>query len=81
MHIDSDYVGVIHKLEKVSKVVSTSTKLHPVIRDFFALKFKKLSSIQFTKVNEHQDDMTLFNRLSFLEQLNVECNLRAKNNH
>ena len=32
LHIASDWLGVILKLEKESKVVSTSTKLHSMIR-------------------------------------------------
>ena len=55
-----------------------STKPYPMIRKFLALKFKRLSFIQFTKVDVHQDDINKFDQSSFVEKLNTECDLRAK---
>ena len=34
LHIASDCIRVIRKLEKYSKVVSIHTKLHPIIKEF-----------------------------------------------
>ena len=53
LHMSRDYLGVIHKLEKESKVVSISTKLHHVIIDFLSLNLKRLSSLEFTKVDTY----------------------------
>ena len=55
--IASDCLGVTRKLENACKVVSMCTKSHPIIREFLALKLKTLSSIEFTKVCVHQDDI------------------------
>ena len=54
------------------------TKLHPIVRDFLLLKFKRLKSITFVNVDAHQDDVKSFDGLSFLEKLNVQCDARAK---
>ena len=35
-------------------------------------------SLKFVKVEAHQDDINSFEQLSFLEQLNVKCDARAK---
>ena len=42
LHIASDCLGVIRKIEKHSKVVSMSTKLHPMIREFLYFKVKEI---------------------------------------
>ena len=54
------------------------TKLHPIVRDFLLLKSNRLKSINFVKVDTHQDDVKSFDELSFLEQLNVQFNARVK---
>ena len=41
LHVFSDCLGVIRKLEKDSKLVSMSTKLHPIIRGFLSLQLKR----------------------------------------
>ena len=50
-----------------------------MIREFIALKFNKLSFIHSDKADMHKDDTKPFDQLSFLEQLNTDCGLRAKN--
>ena len=44
----------------------------------FLLKFKRLKSITFVNIDAHQDDVKSFEQMSFLEQLNVKCDARAK---
>ena len=78
LHITSDCLGVIIKLEKDFKVVSMSTKLHPIIRKFLSLNLKRLWSLMFTKVDEHQDDIKSLEQSSFLEKINTEFDARAK---
>lgn len=55
-----------------------STKLHPIVREFFSFKSKRLSSLKFVKVHAHQDDIKSFEQVTVLEQLNVKCDARAK---
>ena len=55
-----------------------STKLHPIVHEFILLKYKRLRSLKFVKVEAHQDDIKSFEQMSFLEQLNVKCDARAK---
>ena len=74
----TDCLGVTHKLDKHATVISMTTKLHPIVREFFLLKSKRLKSIAFVKVYSHQDYVKLFEQLSFLEQSNVKCDARAK---
>ena len=76
LHISSDYLGVIRKLEKKSKVASMSNKLYPIIRECLALKLNRLSSHNFTKIDMHKDDIKSFDQLSLLGQLNVKYDLR-----
>ena len=52
-------------------------KLQP-IGEFLALKLKRLNSLNFIKIDSHQDDIKSLNQLTFFEQLNVECDLRTK---
>ena len=54
------------------------TKLHPIVREFLLLKFKILKSVMFVKVEAHQHDVKSFDELSFLDQLNIQCDARAK---
>lgn len=54
-----------------------ATKTHPIVGDFFLLKYKILKLIKFIKVDAHQDDVKAFDELSFLEQSNVKCDARA----
>ena len=74
----TDCLGVTCKLEKQATVVSMLNKLHPIARDFFLLKYKIIKSISFVKVDDHQDDVKSFDKLSFLEKLHVQCDSRAK---
>ena len=78
LHIVSDCLGVVRELEKDSKVANMSTKLHRIIREILALKLKRLRSLMFTKVDAHQGHIKSLDQLSFLEQLNVECDIRTK---
>lgn len=55
-----------------------STKFHPIAQEFLHLKSKRFKSIEFIKVDAHQDDLKSFDNLSFFKQLNVKCNVRAK---
>ena len=55
-----------------------STKLHPIIRELFLLKSKRLNYLKFVKVEVHQDNIKSFEQLSFLKQLNVKCDSREK---
>ena len=58
----------MHQLEKQAKAISIATKLHPIVRDFYLLKSKRLKSISFVKVDAHQDDVKSCDELSFLEK-------------
>lgn len=76
--IASKCLVVIRKLEKETKIVSMNTKLHSIVREFLSIKIDSFSSLKFIKVDAHQDDVKSFDRLTFFEQLNVTCDLRAK---
>ena len=78
MSVATDCVGVITRLRTLALIVTMSTKLHAIVREFLHLASKRLKSLEFIKVAAHQDDLKSFNQLSFLEQLNVKCNARAK---
>ena len=53
-------------------------QIRSIVREFLHLKTKRFKSIEFIKVDAHQDDLKSFDELSFLEQLNVKCDARAK---
>lgn len=36
----SYFLGLIHKLEKVTKLVSMNTKIHPIVRELLSIKLK-----------------------------------------
>ena len=55
-----------------------STKLHPIVREFFSFKSKILMYLKFVKVDAHQDDIKSFEQLTFLEKLHVKCDSRWK---
>ena len=76
--VATDYLGVTRRLIRQAQVVSITTKLHPIVREFLLLKSKRFKSIAFVKVDAHQDDVKSFDELSFLEQLNAKCDSRAK---
>ena len=76
--VATDCMGVMRRLERQAQVISMTTKLHPIVREFLLLKSKRFKSIAFVKVDAHQDDVKSFDELSFLEQLNVKCDSRAK---
>ena len=59
--------------------MSISTKIHPIVTEFLSLRIKRLSSLEFFKVEAHQDDNNSFAQLSFFEKLNVEGDTRVKN--
>ena len=76
--VATDCLGVICRLRRLALVITMSTKLHPIVREFLHLTSKRLKSLEFIKVAAHQDDLKSFDKLSFLEQLNVKCDVRAK---
>ena len=55
-----------------------STKLHPIVLEFFSFKSKRLRSLKFVKVEVHQDDIKSFKQLLFLEQINLKCDVKVK---
>ena len=76
--VATDCLGVMRRLERLALVITMSTKLHPIVREFLHVKSKRFKSIEFIKVDAHQDDLKSFDNLSFFEQLNVQCDVRAK---
>ena len=74
----TDCLGVIRKLENQATAISMETKLHPIVREFLLLKSKILKYATFVKVDNRQDYVKSFDEFSFLEQLNVQCDSRAK---
>ena len=71
-------LGVIRRLERHAQVTTMSTKLHPIVREVLHLNSKRFKSIDFIKLDAHQDELKSFDELSFLEKLNVKCDTRAK---
>ena len=51
--IGTDFLGVIGKLERQKIITSMSTKLYPIVREFFSFKSKRLRSLKFVKVVDH----------------------------
>ena len=76
--VATDCLGVIRRLERHAQVTTMSTKLHPIVREVLHLNSKRFKSIDFIKLDAHQDELKSFDELSFLEQLNVKCDARAK---
>ena len=76
--VATDCLGVIRRLERQAVVITMSNKLNSIIREFLHLKSKRFKSVEFIKVDAHQDNLKLFDDLSFFEQLNVKCDVRAK---
>ena len=76
--VATDCLGVIRRLERQALVITMTTKLHSIVREFLHLKSKRFKSVEFIKVDAHQDDLKLFDDLSFFEQLNVKCDARSK---
>ena len=75
--LTKDCLDVMRKSENQATVIIMATK-HHTIRNFLFLKSKRLISITFVKVDAHQDDVKSFDELFFLEQLNVQCDTKAK---
>ena len=76
--VATDCLGVIRRLERQALVITMSNKLNSIIREFLHLKSKRFKSVEFIKVDAHQDNLKLFDDLSFFEQLNVQCDTWAK---
>ena len=53
IHIARDFLGVIRKLQNEYKVVSMSTKMYSIVRNFLSLKLKRLSSLKLIKLDAH----------------------------
>ena len=78
LQISSDYIGVIRKLSTDSKVIIMSSASHPIFGKFLDLKVSRTKSLQFIKVDAHQDDVKSCDQPRFLEQLNVKFDARVK---
>lgn len=78
LSIATDCKGVIDRLKNLNRIVTMSTALHPIVREILHLKKTRCKSLNFIKVAAHQDDIQEVDKLSFLEQLNVRCDIRAK---
>ena len=63
--VATDCLGGIRRLERQAQVITMSTKLHPIVREFLHLKSKRFKSIEFVKVDDHEDDLKSFDKLSF----------------
>ena len=67
----TDCLGVTRRLERLALVITMSTKLHHIVRDFLHVKSKRFKPIEFVKLDAYQDDLKSFENLCFFEQLNV----------
>ena len=76
--VATDCLGAMRRLESQNQVVTMSTKFHPIVRELIHLKSKRFKSIGLIRVDAHQDDLKSFDKLSFLEQLNVKCDTMPK---
>ena len=55
-----------------------NTPLHPIVREFLLIRSIRLKTLQFIKVEEHQDHLYGFEHLTFLDYINAKCDARAK---
>ena len=53
--IATDCLGVMRRLEWQAQAITITTKLHPIVRECLLLRSKRFQSIEFIKVDAHQD--------------------------
>lgn len=65
--VATDCLGIMRRLERHAQVITMSTKLCPIVREVLHLNSKRFKSIDFFKVDAHQDEFKSFDELYFLE--------------
>ena len=76
--LGSDCQSAIHKFSSRKRVISYNSKLSYVVRELLYIKQSYINSLTIVKIASHQDNIKRLNTLSFLERLNIQCDLEAK---
>ena len=74
----SDCQSAIHKFSLRQKVISFDSKLSYIVRELLYIKHAYINSLTTVKIAGYQDEVKRLNALSFLERLNIQCDLEAK---
>jgi len=78
MHINSDYESVLTFLPFSMKVINNSVSLYQIKREILLIKQWHKIQIHPNKVKAHKDKLLPWNKLSFLEKLNIIYDEKAK---
>ena len=73
-----DCAAVINFLWYSKSIISNKAALHQIKWEILLIKEKISLQITLIKVAGHQDKVCPFNKLSFLEKVNIICNCKAK---
>ena len=76
--LGSDYQSAIHKFSLRQRVISFNSKLSYIVQELLHIKWSYINNLTMVKIAGHQDNMKRLNALSFLECLNILCDLEAK---
>ena len=73
-----DCQSAIHKFSLRQRLISFDSKLSYVIRELLYVKQSYINNLTMVKIAGYQDNVKRLNALSFLECLNILCDLEAK---
>ena len=76
--LELDCQSAIHKFSSRQRVISYDSKLSYVVQELLYIKQFYINSLTIVKIVGYQDDVKRLNALSFLERLNIQCDLEAK---
>ena len=76
--LGSDCQSAIHKFSLRQKVISFDSKLSYIVRKLLHMKQAYINSLTTVKIAGHQDEVKRLNALSFLDRLNIQCDLEVK---
>ena len=76
--LGSDCQSAIHKSSMRQKVVSFNSRISEVVREFLRIRDKCTHTVIAEKIAAYQDEVKREEKLSFMEHINIQCDVEAK---